>query len=123
MVSLPQTDLGAIFVFVAFIIIGLIGASVSFLRTLDLAHDAPHRIRFWAELGRRLAVAAFVSIIGYSLAVWYGIKPPILWVVAALTGTFAGELLDLSWVIFKDRILAWAQKQFAVAPEAPKDKP
>ncbi len=98
--TFSPVEIWSLLVFVA---LAIFGGAVTFARGLDLDVDSPVKIRFFAELFRRLFIAAFVGVIMYFVTQVYGPQPPLAWVVASVSGVFATETLDILWLFVKKR--------------------
>lgn len=102
--------------FIGFVALAMFGAGVAFARALDLSPNPPVRIRFFAELARKLIIGMFVGVLMYAFTKTYGPQPPLVWVVAGLSGAFATEALDLLWVFIRDRVFAGLGVAFRMPP-------
>ena len=111
------SDMKEVLAFSGFLFLAIFGGAVAFVKALDLSENPPVRIRFFAELFRRLLVAAFVGVIGYAVTKAYGPQPPMVWVVAALLGVFATESLDLVWTLVKERAGGAFSRMFNLPPK------
>ena len=111
------SDLKELLFFCGFVALAIFGGAVAFVKALDLSENPPIKIRFFAELSRRLFLAAFVGVVMYAVTKTYGPQPPLVWVVAGLSGVFATEALDFIWVVVKERGSAVIGSVFKLPPK------
>ena len=117
--NFSPSDLKELLAFAGYVALAIFGGGVAFVKALDLTENPPVKIRFYAELMRRLLVACFVGVLGYAFTKAYGPQPPLVWVVAGLSGVFAAEALDFIWVMVKEQAGGFIQRVFKITPKDP----